>query len=63
MKLKCNMCGNIASGKVLIEIMKVYINLCKGCISDVDRGEITHGQLRLRHKYVMLQKTYGYTYK
>ena len=39
------------------------ILLCRKCHDKAHGGGITKGQLFLRHKYVMLHKQYGYTYK
>lgn len=38
------------------------ICLCRGCHDKAHGGGLTKGQLLLRHKYVMLNKKYGYTY-
>lgn len=37
--------------------------LCRSCHDKAHGGGLSKGQLFLRHKYVMLQKQYGYTYK
>lgn len=39
------------------------IGLCRKCHDKAHGGELTKGQLLLRHKYVMLNKEHGYTYK
>ena len=39
------------------------ILLCRKCHEEAHGGGLSKGQLLLRHKYVMLQKQYGYTYK
>ena len=39
------------------------IVLCRSCHDKAHGGELSKGQLLLRHKYVMLQYTHGYTYK
>lgn len=39
------------------------IGLCRTCHELAHGGGLDKGQLLLRHKYVMLQRSHGYTYK
>jgi len=39
------------------------ILLCRKCHEKAHGGGLTKGQLLLRHKYVMLNNQYGYSYK